>query len=816
MDVHTLSCPRCGRSIRPEALTCGSCGTSTSPTPGTASIAQSIDDSTASGLEQPSPSGIRKTAPNLPRPPANNGLHPAQRSDEIGRLGGYRILSLLGSGGMGAVYRAEDPRLQRPVALKVVLAHLAKDPVTKARFLREAQAIAKVNHDHIVPIYQVGEDGGLPFLAMPLLKGQPLSVHLRGKGALPLVEVVRIGREIADGLAAAHAVGLLHRDVKPANVWLEGPRRRVRILDFGLVRETGRAESPQAALTAKGALIGTPAYMSPEQAQSQVVDLRSDLWSLGVVLYQLATGHVPFREPTPIATLVAITTDDPVPPNDENPLVPAALNELILQLLKRKPAERPASADEVVRRLADIEVGLTVVSLDDPPVPTPDENVFSSLSDGELSALDDRQPARKSIWQRILAGVVLVGVVIGTWFLASQYLLGPAPTGTLDIDCSDPGAEIVVRRNGEVAVDRTLRRHFQLPVGAYAIELANKKDVLRLSPDKFEVRKDARTVVRIRADQSRQAPNEATPADDADRRFARWVLSHQGKVELKHGGPIASADKLPAGPIKIAAAQLIDLSEAEVARALELLKDVTSAESLQFVTCAVTDEQVERLTQFTFVRTVFQLAFDRCPKLTGRAFVACRTGAGPTDVTFNGTRITVLELQHFVDSPKPQPPLVVRLGSGGVTNEHLAQLAKLKLQVLGLGAEPALTDVGLAHLASLTSLVQLGVWGTAITDAGLDHIVKLTKLGLLNLALNKGLTDAGAAKLATLPGPLELHLNGTNLTDLALDHLAKSRGLIALNLAETKVTKAGIDKFAAAQPRCRVIWSGGIVEPAKR
>src|SRR4051812_39938957 len=164
-------------------------------------------------------------------------LAPPEQPDEIGRLGPYRVLRVLGKGGMGLVLHAEDPQLRRAVALKVMLPNLAANPASRERFLREARAAAALEHDHITPIYQVGEDHGIPFIAMPLLKGMSLEEYLRTKGRMTLPQVLRVGREIARGLAVAHEKGIVHRDLKPANLWLDAAANgRVRILDFGLAR----------------------------------------------------------------------------------------------------------------------------------------------------------------------------------------------------------------------------------------------------------------------------------------------------------------------------------------------------------------------------------------------------------------------------------------------------------------------------------------------------------------------------------------------------------------------------------------------------
>jgi eukaryotic-like serine/threonine-protein kinase len=279
--------------------------------------------------------------------PAPSVLAPPEAPDELGRLGGYRVLEVLGVGGMGTVYRAEDPRLRRRVALKVMNPALARHPVAAQRFLREARAVATLTHDHIVAIYHVGEDRGVPFLAMPLLQGETLGDRLGREPRLSVAEVLRIGREIADGLAAAHAAGLVHRDVKPANVWLEAPGGRVKILDFGLVSD----RNEDARLTQTGSLLGTPAYVSPEQARGKLVEPRSDLFSLGCVLYQLCAGTPPFVRATPFDSLRAVTREEAPPLRKAAPHVPAALAALIHQLLAKEPAGRPGSAAEVSDRL---------------------------------------------------------------------------------------------------------------------------------------------------------------------------------------------------------------------------------------------------------------------------------------------------------------------------------------------------------------------------------------------------------------------------------------------------------------------------------
>ena len=280
------------------------------------------------------------------------GLTPPQGPDEIGRLGGYRVLATLGTGGMGMVYRAEDTRLQRPVALKVMKSDLASDATARERFLREARAAARLGSDHVVTIFQVGEDGATVFLAMELLEGLSLDEWLK-KGRKPsAAQAARIGRQIALGLAAAHERGLIHRDVKPGNVWLDSRHQgRVKLLDFGLAR----GDADDVHLTHSGAIVGTPAYMAPEQARGEKVDYRCDLFSLGVVLYRLTTGQLPFHGDSTMSILTSLALDTPTPPRQLNPDLPPRLAALIERLLAKDRAQRPATAKAVADELTVIE-----------------------------------------------------------------------------------------------------------------------------------------------------------------------------------------------------------------------------------------------------------------------------------------------------------------------------------------------------------------------------------------------------------------------------------------------------------------------------
>jgi urea transport system substrate-binding protein len=294
-----------------------------------------------------------KAAPVCPdesRQDLDQGPAPPRAPDEPSELAHYRILRLLGQGGMGKVYQAEDKKLQRLVALKVMSPDMTVSSSARDRFLREARAMAAVRNDHVVTIYEVGQADDTPYLAMEFLQGQTLDAWLKTT-APPIKDIVRIGREIAAGLAAAQTCGLIHRDIKPANLWLEAETGRVKILDFGLARPV----QTNAGLTEIGDVIGTPSYMSPEQARGEQVDGRSDLFSLGVVLYQLCTQQLPFRGKTITAVLTALPIETPVPIRELNSNVPPPLAELIMRMLEKEPAKRPHAATSVIDSLRAIE-----------------------------------------------------------------------------------------------------------------------------------------------------------------------------------------------------------------------------------------------------------------------------------------------------------------------------------------------------------------------------------------------------------------------------------------------------------------------------
>ena len=333
-------------------------------------------------------------------------LAPTDDPRMIGRVGPYEIVGVIGSGGNGVVLKGFDAALNRYVAVKLLSPRLADSGAARRRFSREAQAAAAVVHDNVMAIHAVAETQGLPYLVMPYVRGPSLEKRLRTNGPLALEEVLRVGMQVAAGLAAAHAQGLVHRDIKPANILLEEGVERVKITDFGLARA-----ADDASLTRSGVIAGTPQYMSPEQARGEPVDHRTDLFSLGCVLYAACAGRSPFRAETSYAVLRKICDSEPRAVREINAAIPAWLAGFIERLLAKQPSQRYASATEVAalleRCLAHVQQPATV-SL-------PDE-----LVEPPLRGWSKWAEIVRSISGRLAlaatAAVLLVGIGLMIWF----------------------------------------------------------------------------------------------------------------------------------------------------------------------------------------------------------------------------------------------------------------------------------------------------------------------------------------------------------------------------------------------------------------
>jgi eukaryotic-like serine/threonine-protein kinase len=345
-------------------------------------------------------------------------------------LGGrYALGAMLGAGGMGQVYRARDRVLQRTVAVKVLGHHpYDQDPAMVARFVHEARVAAGLSHPNIVSIFDTGSEGGLHYLVMEYVEGESLAELLRREGVLAPPRAAEIGRAVCQALAAAHARGLVHRDITPGNV-LVSNAGIVKVTDFGIAKLLAGPT-----LTASGMLLGTATYLSPEQAQGQPVDPRSDLYGLGCVLYELLTGAPPFAGDNPVAVAAQHVTQQPIPPSQRNPAVGPGLEMVVLTALAKRPADRYQSATTMAQDLERVAGHHTAAAVP-PAAGTADPTVTVPTAVAPRPptlAMPPLDVARRLGWIRwVLAGGlgVVAVLVVALWPRGDNPPTGPRSTG---------------------------------------------------------------------------------------------------------------------------------------------------------------------------------------------------------------------------------------------------------------------------------------------------------------------------------------------------------------------------------------------------
>jgi hypothetical protein len=488
-------------------------------------------------------------------------LEPPDKPGSIGRLGHYEVQEVVGRGGMGVVLKAFDEQLHRVVAIKVMAPPLAASATARKRFVREARAQAAVTQDHVVTIHAVEESGPLPYIVMQFVSGESLQDRLDRAGPLQLHEVLRIGTQAATGLAAAHAQELVHRDVKPANILLENGVERVKLTDFGLARA-----ADDASLTQSGTVAGTPAFMSPEQAEGKPLDHRSDLFSLGSVLYAMCTGRPPFRAASSMGVLKRVCEDTPTPIRETNPEVPDWLAAVAEKLHAKDPADRFQSAAEVAALL-----GRHLAHVQHPSVaPLPAASSSFSPSSRGVGGKGVRRGRRR--W--VVAAAVLVALLAalgtteatGVTNVRATVIRILTPEGTLVVETDDPAVKVVVEGDGDLVITGAGPQEVRLRAGSYRLKATKDGRPVKLDRDLVNITRHDRQIVRVRLEGD--APAAAVPKAEtgafvlqggkgvAERKFDTLAEAVQrandgDTIEVRGNGPFATE------PLRIRAALTI-------------------------------------------------------------------------------------------------------------------------------------------------------------------------------------------------------------------------------------------------------------------
>jgi serine/threonine protein kinase len=705
-------------------------------------------------------------------------------------IGHYSVVRKIGQGGMGAVYLAEDPKLGRKVALKTMKAELAANPLHRERFEREARAAAAVEHENIVPIWSIGEAAdGTPFIAMPFLQGEMLADRLKRHPVSGLGLLLKVTREVADGLAAAHARGLIHRDIKPGNIWLEGDLsarnyndqvRRCKILDFGLARMAGPEDTQ---LTTTGVVMGTPAFMAPEQALGEQVDHRTDLFSLGVTLYRMATGQMPFHGATSMAVMIALTTETHAPISSLNPNLHPALTALIDRLLSKNPDKRPQSATEVAAAARQIAKDIQNRNSARVPAPPPRQTLVETP--GPVETPEPR-------WEVVTDSAHGPGArpehpSRKAPILSAEVVSEP------DADATEPtrrtGARRAKRRNA--AGWSPLRWVIAGACALFAL-IALGVVVLRFGTGEGEL------VVEI-----------DDPNVEARIKNGRLVVVGPDGKDQYTLSPSEHNKKLAPGPYTI-----------RVEGADGLVLDTPE------FTLKKGDKVVVRVTLAPKARTIEPPLVPPSPNPALAPVVDPEVDRKAAEYILSvGGQIRINEPGKEINSVKDLPAERFRLttvdlfGNKKATDEGLKVFAGCAhVTVLNL-AETRLSEACLVHFKGCRGLqffaIGSGDRSLKFGDKGLGQLDECKDLRVLWI----GGTQVTEKGLATLKSKKRLHdfrFSNTSLDDAGLALLKDCQELTYLWIPDTSVTAKGVADLAKALPRCEIHWAGGKVGPTKK
>jgi serine/threonine protein kinase len=702
---------------------------------------------------------------------------------------------------MGMVFMAEDSGLKRIVALKVMLPTLAANEASRKRFVHEAQAAASIEHEHIVTIHQVGEDRGIPFIAMQYLKGESLDQRLKRQGRLPLKQVVRIGRETALGLDAAHQRGLVHRDIKPANLWLEAGSDRVKILDFGVARGGGS----NANLTSAGAVIGTPAYMAPEQANARPVDSRTDLFSLGCVLYRLTTGELPFKGVDTLSVLAALALHHPQPPCQLNPAVPQQLSDLIVRLLKKDPQNRPSSAAEVADEFAMLQKEATH---DEDFVPQPIALVRDAKTKEVTSGSGRRnagmQPTteetttpRPRLWWLALAIVSFVGV-------AGALILVMIATRGDNAKPRDPSSSVVSNSSARASSSPELRGASSgaaspvapagddrtvalwcLGAGADSVIMVNDMHQPLTCQVQGQIPDKGYYIAAV----SFQRPNAINNGD-----MKRLANLTRLETLILNGQPVSDEGILQLRGCPHLKTLMLTSTKAGDLALQYIAENFPELQSLDISNTNVTGTGLLHLKKLSQLN---QLVMSGLVALKQDTLASLQEMNGLRELDVSRNAITNSGLAHLQKLPSVER---LQLDQTLINDDGLGALLELPaLSVLSL-ADTKISNGGMATVAKIEGLTDLVLMGTLVDNQGLAALKDLKNLSSLFL-YGLHVNDDGIAHLRGLPNLANLMLFQTEVTDGCLPHLKAMKGLKTLDIRQTRITADGVKKIKAELPQ---------------
>jgi hypothetical protein len=648
-------------------------------------------------------------------------LASSSEPSSLGRLDHYEVLEVVGRGGMGVVLRARDTKLARVVAIKVLAAPLAVSGTARQRFAREARAAAAVRDDHVIAIHAVRDEALIPYLVMEFIDGCNLEVLLRKGGSLEVREILRIGIQAASGLAAAHKQGLIHRDVKPANILLENGVQRVKLTDFGLARA-----ADDASLTQSGLIAGTPLYMAPEQAAGEPLDARADLFSLGSVLYELCTGRPAFRAPTTVAVIRRVCDDAPRPIREVNPDIPEPLCQLIERLHAKKPADRPASAKEVADLLAgllaDLNTGRSRAPSATVPGPVPARRAAPTRGKWLRAA---------AVLAFLLAGLGLAEAT-GVTDVRGTVIRLFSPDGTLVVEVDDPGVSVTVD-GGDVVITGAGAKEIRLKPGQYRVEASKDGKVVR--QELVTVTRNGRQVVRLRKESAPLSAAEAweksvtalPPEKQVEaviRRLKELNPGFDGKVTPTIQGPVvtglafntdAVADLSPLRALKWLEALFCVGTENNHGK----LADLAPLRGLPLKTLDCGDNPVSDLSPLVGL----PLEVLACYRTQVKDLTPLQ---GMRLTTLNANRTLIADLSPLKGMKLAR---LTHLSLEGTPVSDLSPLKGMKLKVLGLGYVPV-TD-----LTPLRGMPLQELWLSGVTDLEPLRGLPLQQLRLLETPL---------------------------------------------------------------------------------